>query len=205
MRKLFFVIGLVIVVCSSCNSWKDSLASAGDTNAMIYNCILDYSHTKTFKKFKVFQIGDLSLYEYDIPSDIALIWISPLVKEDKIYPYLNDTIGCLGSANIPTRYVEIDGRLLVWNDVHHPITEELINTYKKYDIIDYGWLNEYYGIPVGAKENDYPDHKKLLPPYNIYEWVPYAFYYICKNNFKKYLRVSNELNSKQIAKLMKCD
>lgn len=198
---ILFLISLLIF--SSCYSWKKSLASQGDKETMIRNCIIDFSHTKLYKEFDVFEIHNLSMLTP--PPDISILTISPMAKDEKIYPYLQDTVGLQKNARIPTKFIVMNNKLFIWEDSLAPITQELINIYEQFNIIDKDWLYREHRVPLGTKNDDFPENINLLPPYVIYDWIPCAKYYICKNDYTNYIRDIHIYELDHIPEGLKCN
>ena len=83
---------------------------------------------------------------------------------------------------IPTHFIEIDGKLFLWNDDDYPITEELLDALHRYNLfVDYDTFLKNEGLPddigIIILDNPVDDSKKGIN------------YFFCKNNLTIYKKV----------------
>ena len=118
---------------------------------------------------------------------------SPLSKKDTVFHVLvkehgNEIVGVhiCGStrkplvvrdgdsirvSSLPSRVIEMNGKLFFWYDKEISVTTEVITELKKYNYIDTAILNIY------------------VPPYIIDDAKKCENYYFCKNNMQKFKRI----------------
>lgn len=186
MKKTILLSVLIIYLSGCGQSWKATLSSTGDFDAIVNNCITDFSHTKMHKKFQVFEISKM-IYD-SIPPGYLGIRITPICGDNKIFAYPQDTIGLKKGARIPTRFLEVEGKLYCWDDSTAEITEELFNVYNHYGILDQTWIYEMCGISKESSDAYILQNLNIPPPYTIYERLPIAIYFINKLDYTKYTR-----------------
>jgi hypothetical protein len=134
----------------------------GEQNEAIQNAILDFIYTekKILKYDKVFSIStkedkdNISVSILGISTPISLI-----IEEDGSYNY------CL----FPTMLIETNGKLFLGYDETKNVTDTIINTLYRYNLID---TMSVYTVTMIID-----DTKKGVD------------YYFCKNNLSKYKKV----------------
>lgn len=194
MKKILIAIMCYIfaTAINGCAPWKKTLAHSGGQDSIFKNCITDFMHTRLVKKYDVFTIVPelvpslTKRYPY-----ITIVTIFPV--EQKFFAYLRDTVGLPEDASIPTRYMRIDNKLFLWMDSISPITEEIMDVYRKYDLLDKDWLTTEFNIPPDAKDSEYPENRRLIPPYIINDALEVAHYYVCKFDYTDYIKEIGEV------------
>jgi hypothetical protein len=165
MKYLNYILILFLLLLSSCSSWKGVLVSSGDQNDAVRNAIYDFINTERLsKKDNVFSVGVI-----DTLSDTVL-GIYVIGNENTQLVITKDGTEFSYRA-FPTRYLELDGKLFYWYDAAETVSDDLIDTFTRYSLIDTMIVNVY--IP----ERIIDDSKKGVD------------YYFCKNNFLKYKKV----------------
>lgn len=206
MKKILIAIMCYIfaTAINGCAPWKKTLAHSGGQDSIFKNCITDFMHTKLVKKYDVFTIEpELFPSLSNSYPNIKVITILPV--EIKIFAYLRDTVGLPEDASIPTRYIRIDNKLFLWMDSISPITEEIMDVYRQYDLLDKEWLTTEFNIPSDAKDSEYPENRRLIPPYIINDALEGATYYICKDNYTNYIReISSYGPDEESIRKLKC-
>ena len=77
----------------------------------------------------------------------------------------------IDQSTLPSRYMEINGKLFLWRDKDIAVKQDVITILKKYNHIDTAILGVYY------------------PAYNIDELKKGEDYYFCKHNIQKFKKV----------------
>ncbi|MDE7024263.1 MAG: hypothetical protein K2O88_00070 [Paramuribaculum sp.] len=177
-----------LLLTTGCNSsWKKTLCSKGDWEAMVRNCITDFIHTPLASTDSVFFI--MSIDDNYRKLDCKSLLIGS--ESEKLFPYPTDTVGCTKTA-LPTKYIIVDNKLFLWDDKNKPatpITQELIDLLERYNRLDWAWFLEELEITREELTPDL-DIKQLIPipPYGGDELSKGAWYYIDKNDYTKYKR-----------------
>lgn len=197
LNTLVLLILASFIMCISCNSWKKGIASDGNFDTIVHNCITDFIHTKLCSQYSVFEI-----YEDSISPDIYKIVIAPEV--DKFFPHIRDSIGLAYNATIPTRYAIINNKLFLWKDSTAPITSQLMDVYNRFNAIDNDWRNREVNIPLGIKDGDIPENR-YIPPAIYHDDIPCASYFICKDNLSIYVREIEIWYIDSVPKSLKCN
>ena len=162
----------ILVFCltfNSCSSWKKELKKERSLNAAIHNVVMDFYNTSLlFKNHSVFSIR-ISELNYNK----LVIQVSP--DQNKFLPEPLDTIGSF-RGYLPTDYLIIEEKLFYWNDSTKILSKEIVNVLNKYNRIDSTNVNGFQYIPEGA--------------FIIDERQKGVDYYICKNDFTNYKKVT---------------
>ncbi|MFC4818031.1 hypothetical protein [Flavobacterium sp. GCM10023249] len=164
--KLTIPMMLLLVLLNSCISFKTDLLQNGGKNEAIANAILDFSNREIlFKKHNVFSI---SITELENNKDFLIVRIG---RNNKRILVTSETI--VGSkGKMPSRYVEKNNKLFYWWDDDYPLTKDVIETYRKYNLLqsdEGGWIK--------------------MPDYKIDDSQKAVHYYFCKKNLNKYRKV----------------
>ena len=164
MKLCFFI--LIIVLFSSCSSWKTKLRTTNEQNEAVYIAVQDFLHTsKLCKQDTVFSVYIKSLND-------QILGISIIGTSDKLYPTLENKIGT-NEKYFPTRFFEENNKLFIWYDSTYYLTDELVNKLSKYNRIDSINVNGIIEL-----RGSIDDSKKGVD------------YYICKNNILRYKKVT---------------
>lgn len=155
---------MTATIMLSCSSFRNDLVKTGGRNGVIHNAIIDFSNTtRLFKRDTFFSITT---------GEDNKILIARIGKNGaKILLTRNAKIGARNNQ-IPTRFIEKKGKLFLWWDDDYPLTQEALDIYKKYNLLqdDRGGI-----ITVPDFTND--DAQKA------------AHYYFCKNDLTRYKKV----------------
>lgn len=185
MRKtIISLLFSLTIILTGCNSWKKTLCSKGDWEALVRNCITDFIHTKLATADSVFWV--VSLDDSYRKLDCRSILIGSADYKECAYP--SDTVGCYDTF-LPTRFIIVDNKLFYWHDRTTPITKELLDVLAQYNWIDRDWI--YEELEMTPEE--------LTPDFDVRKYVPFppmggdcsakgAWYYIDKNDYTKYKR-----------------
>ncbi len=162
MRSAYILI-ILVILSSSCSSWKGILIAKGSQNAAIQNAIYDFLHSGKASKDTVYAV-----YVKNTSNHVLGVSISAdpntllVITEDSIdYSY----------RGFPTRYLEHQGKLFYWDDSTSSVTNDLIATFTRYNRVDTMVMNAFIPeriIRHGKKGFDY---------------------YFCKDNLLKYKKV----------------
>lgn len=173
MKKRNLILLLAFLSITGCATWKKTLASSGGTNAAIHNAIEDFARTsKLFKDDDVFHVNiydndPLSTYRFDNEN---LILVSILGDRDKkIDVKAEHRIGSYSNF-FPTDYIIKNGKFFYWNNPEKPITQEFIDIFSRYILIDS--INMYGLVEIRGYSID--DSQKGVD------------YYFCKDDFTNY-------------------
>ncbi|MBA3985242.1 MAG: hypothetical protein H0X63_01370 [Flavobacteriales bacterium] len=160
----------------------------GDQQEAIQNAILDFSNTSgLYKKDSVFSVsyhdpfykmtlekndnGDERWIESELYEGIVAVSIS--ADYNKMLQTDNIKVNNI-NAKFPTRYIERDGKLFYWRDGDYPLTQEVLNVFKRYNLLledDLDGVMEFYDFTTN-------DAQKGID------------YFFCKNNLVKYKKTT---------------
>lgn len=147
-----------------CSSWKDVMVAEGTQNTAINNAIYDFLYSgKLSKRDSVFYV-----YTKNISQEV--IGVNILGTYDKVLVSTEDSIS-FSYSGFPTGYFENKGKLFYWHDSTKTVTDDLISTFTKYNLVDTMVINVY--IPESTI-----DHSKKG-----------VDYYFCKNDLLKYKKI----------------
>jgi hypothetical protein len=177
--KTRYLIIISVFLCVSCSSWKEGLISQGSQNDAVLNAIHDFLHTENQrKKYNVF-----SVYLTNINDDLLSLNIggnmNPIlvVTEDRV-KYSYDAF--------PTCIYEQDGKLFYWDDSTKVVTDDVIATFRRYNLVDTAITNTY------------------IPDMIIDDSGKGVGYFFCRNNLLRYKKVHSNKEWYKSPKL-KCD
>lgn len=161
----FLFLGFILLIIG-CSAWKEKLNTTGSQDDAVLNVVTDFLNSSGLsKKDSVF-----SVQVRNISDDI--LGVSIIGSYKKWVPNPDTKVGSK-MPYFPSRYVEKEGKLFYWSDSTHVLTDDLVKTFSKYNLIDS--LNiGVTGMPDGIID----DSKKGVD------------YYICKGNFTKYKKVT---------------
>lgn len=131
---------------------------------VIQTAIRDFSKTKLFRKDSVFIIE-----LYDTLYHVAYDTISKnnyKSKRGRAYPniiavdilgwpykhFLDTTIDLYNQKEIPSRFVEQNGKLFIWRDKHYQLTGSTIKMLDKYHLIGRGGHDDWYKFIPGTDD-----------------------------------------------------
>ena len=177
---LFFIF-LLLVSCST-SRWNESLVSTGNMDVVVENVIIDFIHTaKLAKNNSVFNVSLI-----DIDQDILMIGIT--IPSDVIHPSCKNKVGTYDDV-FPTQFIIKENKLFYWNDSTVAITQEIIDVLKRYNHIDFSWVDLPY-------EMIYVVHD---------DGIEGIVYFICKKNYNNYKKTGISNIAKQyINPKLKC-
>jgi len=182
MRYIIFTIVLIFACCSIKAQLSQAKASnIKESDHAIPIAIRDFSKTKLFKKDSVFWVT-----LYDTLHHAAVDTISKnsyAYRRGQAYPnivavdiigwpdklFLDTTVDLSNQKGIPSRFIELNGKLFIWWDKHYKLTDSAIEMLDKYHIIGRGGHNDWYKFMPGTD-----DAKQS------------AQYYFCKSNLSVY-------------------
>jgi len=178
-----YLIILISILNLSCSSYRKNIIADGDKNQAIKNAIIDFSNTsRLYRKHKVFEVELIdTLYRKVLEKidernsrwingkpyeGIIAVNISAMTNE---FTYLlSDSIG-VGKEYLPSRYIEQDGKLFFWKDYEYDVNEKTVEILKKYKVTRKDYLNPIFVIDESQKA---------------------VGYFICRDNFTKYKKVT---------------
>lgn len=132
---------------------------------------------------------------------------SPLVKKDSVFSIIVKEFGTeivgvniygstrkpvvvlngneISLSSLPSRFLEMNGKLFYWHDKEIAATPDVINVLKKFNFLDTAVLNVY------------------IPPYSIDDAKKGEDYYFCRNNTNKFktVRTNKAMGSSPLPKL----
>ena len=154
-----------LIMFSGCASWKEQLITKGNHNELIQNAVTDFIHTSNlYKKDNVFEVKVDSINEELLGVRIGAE-INPLLVSV-------DTNKVINESGLPTRYIEQEGKIFYWIDSNQELTKETIEVLLKYTEVDTAIANVYF------------------PEFIIDDSKKATHYYFCKDNFKRYKKVT---------------
>ncbi len=177
---------IIVVVLISCASSKKDFTKMGGLDEAIQNAILDFSKkSRLYKKNSVFTVwAQDTLYRMvlDKSNENKYKWVEGDLYEqtiavsitasyNKILMTDSTKVGSIGK--FPSRYIERDGKLFYWWDSDQPLKQETLDALGKYGLLqddEGGWVK--------------------FPDMTINDAQKAAHYYFCRNNLKKYKRVT---------------
>jgi hypothetical protein len=155
---------MFIFLFGSCSSLKDVMVAEGDHNDAVQNAIHDFLNTVKFnKKDRVFAVSIK-----DINDEILGVSISRDVNT--LLVITEDSVE-FSYHGFPTRYFEQGGKLFYWDDSTKNVTDDLIATFTRYDLVDTMIVNIY------------------IPERIIEHSIKGVDYYFCKDDLLKYKKV----------------
>ena len=187
-QYISFLLSIFLLLEASCASFNEELVKEGGYKDAIQNAIVDFSNTcSLYNRDSVFSVTIYDpLYEMIFEetdegngrwvkgqSYKGVLAISISANYHKIF-LMDDSARVSGQGGqMPTQYIEVDGKLFYWWDSNCPLTEEVLNVFKKYDLlVNYNLdrVVEFYDFSTN-------DSKKGVD------------YYFCKNDLSKYKEV----------------
>lgn len=153
---------VLVVLITSCATWKKELKQNGNENDARMNIINDfyYKHSKKNTAY---------LFDNDFDKHSNL-YVFRVDKNNIPTPLRTDTIGAY-TYFFPTQYLEKKERLFYWQDKEKVLTRNIIDKLTAYIKIDSSWYKKPYDegptISNGRRER-------------------YTYYFVCKNNISKY-------------------
>ncbi|WP_163213728.1 hypothetical protein [Bacteroides sp. 519] len=182
--NLFAYSLLLLLVLISCTSKS---LKQGEKETTINNAISDFLETeKDFLRDKVFGV-----FYYDTIGRIAYEKVDSMhyrpyrtvTYEDKVavtiyptyYQYPQLPTDSFPEAGAPTRYYIKDNKLFYWYDEDYPLTKEMVDVLKSYNLIYY--ITETI-----------PDSLTIVVPYND-NGVDYFF---CRKNLSKFTKITTD-------------
>jgi len=163
---------ILVILLSSCGSWKSRLYKTGTIDEARLNAILDFTNTQKMYKDDRF----IMVLDYEETSDL---YCFSIFSEFQFMAELVDTIGVAPRYFFPTKYKEVDNKLFLWEDYSTIISNELIDKIHQYNVID----STYYNIRDGRLPKDY------LVTQTIDDSKQSVKYFICKKNLSIYRKV----------------
>ncbi len=188
MKNIYILIFAgTFFLLESCGSFsKSELVQNGEGKDAIKNAILDFSNTsKLYKKDSVFSVwvheplcrmileeadnGDSRWVEGKPYQGILAVSVG--ANYNKLFLTDSVKVGKKG-VKIPTRYIERDGKLFYWWDDDYPLTQEALDTFERYGVLQ-----------------DDEDGTILFPDFAVNDAQKGMHYYFCKNNLRNYKKV----------------
>lgn len=161
MRCFFHLLILILIVLinQTCTTWKLNLNQVNRNHAAIENAVLDFYKTSSLAK----KNNTFSVYAKELNSDVLGVSIMGtinklIVTEDN------------KSSQIPTRYIEYEGKLFYWYDENYSLNDTTIDKLNQYKLID-----SIPSFSFAELIND--DTKKGMN------------YFFCKQNLKNYKKI----------------
>ncbi|NCT19376.1 MAG: hypothetical protein COZ75_06690 [Flavobacteriaceae bacterium CG_4_8_14_3_um_filter_34_10] len=186
---------LMILICTlltitSCKSYKAKLIPTGGNNDAIKNAIIDFSNTnQIYRKNRVFSVNVYdTLYRLVLVKSkdnysykrgkfyegITAVTFIPLLSGDKLLLTSEAKVGSKVSK-LPSRFIEIDERLFYWWDKDYPLTQDALDIYSKYNLLQ----DDEGGVIQ-------------LPDFTIDDSQKGVDYYFCKNNLLNFKKVTTK-------------
>ena len=168
----YYIISIFgVLLAFSCSSWKNTLIENGNHNDAIHNAIKDFINTsKLYKTDSIFYVRFVEFNDKIL--GVSIVGDS----ENKLYPTNENKIGT-NLPYFPTNYFIVNGKLFYWYDSTKTIDSNLITIFAKYNLIDSMNVDSIVGIPPITID----DSKKGVD------------YYFCRNNLKKYKKVTTRI------------
>ncbi len=159
----------MIILISSCKGTKNIQKEDYKSNSII-NIIYDFSNFEKNEKGCAYKIKLLKKTE-----NIDCYLIS---KAQLYFPKIEDSIGAK-TKSFPTNSLEIKHRLYLWDDYENPISKEMIKSMTKYRLFDSTSIKDQRGDNLTNNKTPliYTNEKEMS-----------VFYFVCKNNYKKFVK-----------------
>lgn len=165
MKSLFLM--ALFLILASCATWKNVLISEGNQNVAIKNAIHDFLNSEYKSK------DDSIFYVYTEKISQEILGVNIMSTYDKVLISTEDSV-TFSYKGLPTGFLEKGNKLFYWHDADKDVTDDLISTYMKYNLLDTMIVNVY--MPASTISHD----KKGVD------------YYFCKNNLLKYKKVKTK-------------
>lgn len=186
--KINYLYLLTFHLVCACGTFKKELRQTGGQQAAAQNAIHDFSRTtRIYKEDSVFSVkihdplyrmflgktdeGNSKWVEGEPYKGVIAVSIS--ADYNKILLTDNMKVGKKG-VEIPTRYIEKDGKLFYWQDDDYPLTQEALTVFERYNLLAENNLDgiiEFYNFKIN-------DAQKGVD------------YYFCTNDLTKYKKVT---------------
>ena len=113
---------------TGCSTYKKQLLKTGGISSAVKNAIIDFSSTsRFFNADNVFRVSVRA-------NEIEGVFVVGIMKSNtKILFSAEDTIG--STSNIPSRFIEVDGKLFYWRDREYPLSQETLSIFRKYHLL----------------------------------------------------------------------
>ncbi len=163
INKLFALGAPLIIIFN----WHAPVVQNDNVDNIIEVAIRDFVKSSPLsKRDSVFSVG---VKEFDD----EIVGVS--IYGSTIKPNIMRNGNEIDVSRLPTKYVEMNGKLFYWDDKETHVTPEMISVLKKYNFIDTSILNVY------------------IPPYHIDDAKKAEDYYFCKRNIKKFKKVRTNM------------
>ena len=153
MRKIINVL-LLMVIFSSCSTWRKGLTSEPGLEGCIHNLILDFKNTTNlYHQGDIFEITN---YQYYLKSQAGTITLRISLHDYTMNIDPDEGPGTKAKLVKIMDYKEDDGKLFLIDDtaaVHTIITQDYYDVLKKYNLLNHLWFLES-AIPIYGYEND---------------------------------------------------
>ena len=186
--KKYLTITLLLLLTISCkNSFiTEGLNNDGNFNHF-KNSINNFSKTSLFNKDRAFFVFfDEELINVNIQaiviSKFNYFLLRPSFK-------IGDTINY-----IPNSFLEMNGKLFVWNEPNKPFNNEILEVLAKYNKIDSSMYKLEMGI--GSLHD--------VPHVSSHDYSKKYYYFYCKNDITKFKAIKGRRLPKEIPVLI-CD
>jgi len=166
--KNYVYISLLLVL-TSCATWRKSLVDTPGIEGCIHNTIVDFLHTsKLCKTDSVFSIAKTE-GSLKVVGDLLVLCICEW--DDPFYMHPHEVAGTKPTHTLLHGYIDTGDILFLLPEMSKDtiLTHDYLNILKKYNRIDYSWIDE-----------------SVLPPYSTNDGAKYMYYIFCPNNPKKY-------------------
>lgn len=186
----FCCISLVFIICLiSCSASLLLNEGFGQTEEVRENIIMDfhnfYKTPKNYLKerdgvpFDVFWIVLL-----ESKFDFSVYAIRP-ENDDYIAQDTADALGEIPRKAFPNDFIEIDGRLYLWNDGKSKLDIEVLNVLNKYNYLDSTDIK----YDMGLLTDDFEDNRFFSIDDNLEAY----HYYVCKKDISQFKRVKTRI------------
>lgn len=184
MKTNYFFL-LTVTLVTGCISLKKELSQSGGRRAAIQNAILDFSNaSRLYKKDSVFHVSfQDTLYRMTLNKldDRNYQWVNGQSYNEIVTVSIgtdynqfllteNTKVGSKGE--LPSRFIEKDGKLFYWWDDNYLLTKEALSVYEKYDLLQ----DDEGGVIT-------------FPDFTVNDAQKGAHYYFCRNDLSKYKKV----------------
>lgn len=205
MKKNFNKLtSLLICACIiSCVSFNDKLLTGkGNVNKARKNVIIDFANTfktprnylkeRQGKPFDVFWV-----YKKKSKKNLFIFMITPETG-GHISLGIKDELGKVPVSYFPNNFEVKEEKLFLWKDSLKPLRKNVLDIVENFGVLDSTDVKRELGLlPDNFKDDRFVsiDHK-----------IKSVYYYVCKNNIKKYIKViSNKAIFKYRPPIINCD
>lgn len=196
MKITKIVVCVLCIILYNCTTFKKSsklgVISLEDGRKVVMNDIAanyktSNKHLKKYgKSFDVF-----NFYSDSIVGDDYMFHIVP--NYNNVTLRVEDKVGEIPDLGFPNRYYEVNDKLFLWEDKTTPMDQAILNMLNHYGILD--------SVAVKKELNllpaDFEDNRVFIIDHSVKGY----FYFVSKNDSRKYKKVPSSKIEKYLHKI----